>query len=98
MANSVPDLLTMMHELVSEISVSSTSEQWDTGNRRVIDKLASWLDTLGFETDIQPLANHKDKANLIATLGTGPGGLVLAGHTDTVPFNESRWGQCPEWR
>ena len=95
MANNVPDLLTMMHELVSEISVSSTSPQWDTGNRRVIDKLADWLDTLGFKTEIQPLANHKDKANLVATLGSGPGGLVLAGHTDTVPFNESRWDTNP---
>jgi acetylornithine deacetylase len=35
------------------------------------------------------------KANLIATLGSGPGGLVLAGHTDTVPFDEGRWRSDP---
>ena len=36
-----------------------------------------------------------NKANLIATLGSGPGGLVLAGHTDTVPCNESLWQSDP---
>lgn len=95
MAKAVPGLLTMMHELLAEISVSSTSTQWDTGNRHVVDKLASWLETLGFKTEIQPLSGKANKANLIATLGTGPGGLVLSGHTDTVPFNENRWDYNP---
>ena len=40
-----------------------------------------------------------DKANLIATLGgeinDGMGGLVLAGHTDTVPFDEALWQSDP---
>jgi acetylornithine deacetylase len=95
MTTSVPPLLTMMHELLSEISVSSTSAQWDTSNRAVINKLADWLSTLGFSCEIMPLANNPDKANLIATLGSGSGGLVLSGHTDTVPFNEERWDMAP---
>lgn len=95
MAHSVPPLLTMMHELLSEISVSSTSSQWDMGNRQVIDKLASWLSTLGFNCEISPIVGKPNKANLIATLGSGPGGLVLSGHTDTVPFNEERWDMNP---
>ena len=95
MAQAVPSLITMMHELLSEISVSSTSPQWDTGNRKVIDKLAGWLSSLGFQCEIMPLPGKEHKANLIATLGSGPGGLVLAGHTDTVPFNEERWDMNP---
>jgi acetylornithine deacetylase len=95
MPKPVHNLLTMIHELLSEISVSSTSPQWDTGNRRVIDKLAGWLSDLGFAVEVQPLAGSDNKANLVATLGSGPGGLVLAGHTDTVPFNESRWDMNP---
>jgi acetylornithine deacetylase len=35
------------------------------------------------------------KYNLIATLGTGSGGLVLAGHTDTVPYDEGKWQSDP---
>ena len=60
----------MMNELLSEISVSSTSPQWDTGNRKVIDKLADWLTTLGFNCEIQTLPGKANKANLIATLGS----------------------------
>ena len=37
------------------------------------------------------MPDRPDKANLIATLGEGAGGLVLAGHTDTVPFDAGRW-------
>ena len=62
-------------------------------NRAVINLLADWLENLGFNCDIQALENNK--ANLIATFGTGPGGLVLSGHTDTVPFNESIWQSDP---
>ena len=92
---ALPPLLTQFNELLSEISVSSTSAQWDTGNRCVIDKLAEWLSALGFDCELMPLADQPHKANLIATLGTGPGGLVLSGHTDTVPFNEERWAMNP---
>ncbi|WP_019528803.1 acetylornithine deacetylase [Dasania marina] len=95
MPNAVPPLMTIMHELVSEISVSSSSAKWDHSNRKVIDKLADWLSTLGFRCEILPLPNNPQKANLIATLGSGPGGLVLSGHTDTVPFDEALWHSNP---
>ena len=95
MAKSVPSLLTMMNELLSEVSVSSTSSEWDTGNLAVINKLADWLGSLGFACQIMPLAGKANKANLIATLGTGSVGLVLSGHTDTVPYNENRWDMNP---
>ena len=85
-----PDFVTMLGDLVAEPSVSSTAESWDMSNRGVIDTLASWLADLGFAIEIQEL-EQPGKANMIATLGSGPGGLVLAGHTDTVPFNEERW-------
>ena len=95
MTPSTPPLMTMLHELISEISVSSNSSQWDTGNLAVIEKLSTWLSGLGFHCEIMPLEGKPNKANLIATLGTGPGGLVLSGHTDTVPFNEERWDMNP---
>jgi len=84
-----------LSQLVALPSVSSTSSQWDMGNRKVIDLLASWLDELGFSIEIIPIQGSANKANLIATLGSGPGGLVLAGHTDTVPYDENRWQQDP---
>jgi len=50
---------------------------------------------MGFRVEIQNVTSGGDKANLVATLGSGPGGLVLAGHTDTVPFDEGRWQSDP---
>ena len=95
MPNSEKLIIQQLRQLVATPSVSSTDPHWDQGNRAVIDLLASWLADLGFRTEIQPVSADGSKANLIATLGSGPGGLVLAGHTDTVPFDEGRWQSDP---
>ena len=40
--------------------------------------------------------DERRKANLFATLGAGkPGGLVLSGHTDTVPWDGQDWTRDP---
>ncbi len=90
-----PELLEMIDGLISSPSVSSVNPDYDQGNREVIERLANWLDTAGYQVEILPLPGRPDKANLIATLGQGPGGLVLAGHTDTVPWDEGRWTVDP---
>jgi acetylornithine deacetylase len=82
-------------QLISIPSVSCTNPALDQGNRKVIDTLADWLENLGFSAEIQPLNSDGSKANLIATIGQGSNGLVLAGHTDTVPFDENRWNSDP---
>lgn len=90
-----PPLLEMIEGLVSTPSVSSVDPAIDQGNRAVIDLLAGWLDGSGFQTEIMPLPGKPEKANLIATLGSGPGGLVLAGHVDTVPYDVGKWSHDP---
>ena len=89
----LPKLKQRLQQLLSSASVSSVSPEWDMGNLTVIQLLASWFESLGFTIEIQALA--EGKANLIATLGSGEGGLVLSGHSDTVPFNESLWQYNP---
>ena len=64
-------------------------------NRPVIDHLATQFESRGFRVDIQDVPGSPGKANLMATLGRGDGGLVLAGHTDTVPFDEGKWATDP---
>lgn len=90
---ALPDLKQRIQQLLSTASVSSFSPELDMSNLAVIELLASWFNDLGFATHIQHL--NEGKANLIASKGSGPGGLVLSGHTDTVPFNESRWSSNP---
>ena len=88
-----PALSHMLAQLIATPSVSSVSPQFDMGNRAVIDLLAGWLESAGFLVEILPLEHHRDKANLIATLGdaSASDGLILAGHTDTVPWDAARW-------
>jgi acetylornithine deacetylase len=95
MPQSHKTIVDQLRQLVGTPSVSSTDSSWDQGNRAVINLLAGWLERMGFRVEIQDVTAGGDKANLIATLGNGPGGLVLAGHTDTVPFDEGRWQSDP---
>jgi acetylornithine deacetylase len=91
----IPALLPMIEHLIAEPSVSSVSPDWDQPNIRVIDILAEWFSALGFNIEKQPVPNCPGKFNLIASAGSGPDGLVLSGHTDTVPFDEHRWSSDP---
>ncbi|GAB3283232.1 acetylornithine deacetylase [Parahaliea aestuarii] len=88
-------IIRQLRTLVGTPSVSSTDPAWDQGNRAVVEQLAEWLSAMGFATEIIDVNEDGSKANLVATLGSGPGGLVLAGHTDTVPFDQGRWQSDP---
>jgi len=81
--------------LVAIPSVSSVNPAIDVSNRRIVDALAGWYADAGFEIRIQTVSETQGKANLIATLGDGPDGLVLSGHSDTVPYNSELWTNDP---
>jgi len=93
-----PLLMQMIAQLIATPSVSCVNPAIDQSNMGVINLLANWLDKLGFQVEIMPVA--EGKANLIATLGTidansKHAGLILAGHTDTVPYDDDRWQHDP---
>lgn len=96
-----PDLFTHLDALISRPSVSSANPELDTSNVPVIDYLAQCFEDLGFRTEqiaspgTSALTSGNAKLNLLATRGSGPGGLVLAGHTDTVPLDEALWSVNP---
>jgi acetylornithine deacetylase len=95
MPPAAPDLMTMLRELIATPSVSSVSPVFDQSNAGVIALLAGWLDGLGWRVEVQDVPGFAGKQNLVATLGQGAGGLVLAGHTDTVPYDAGRWRHDP---
>ena len=90
-----PKLRAMLEDLIALPTVSSVKPELNMGNRHLINRLAEWLADAGYRVEILELPDQPDKANLIATLGTGPGGLVLSGHTDTVPYDAGRWTRDP---
>ena len=89
----LPSLKEQFAALIAAPSVSCTQPALDQSNRAVIDLLAGWLGDLGFACDIQQV--NPGKFNLLASYGSGPGGLVLAGHSDTVPYDPELWQTDP---
>ncbi|MGH8426726.1 MAG: acetylornithine deacetylase [Gammaproteobacteria bacterium] len=94
MKSSLLDVKTVLEELVRIPSVSSVSPEFDTPNRALIERIADYFEGLGWQTEIMDLSTP-GKANLVATLGAGEGGLALAGHSDTVPFDADAWSSDP---
>ena len=91
----LPNIKQQLSTLLSLPSISSALPDYDMSNKGVIDQIASWCETLGFKVDIQCVDEARGKFNLLATLGSGPGGLILSGHTDTVPCNIEKWQSDP---
>ena len=84
-----------LSDLVAIPSISSAHADLDFSNLPVVEYLAERLRDINFKCEIIEVPNEHKKYNLIATLGTGPGGLVLSGHTDTVPYDQNRWLHDP---
>ncbi|WKD49306.1 acetylornithine deacetylase [Microbulbifer spongiae] len=94
----VPELKEQLRQLIACPSISSTDPALDMGNRPLVELLAAWLESLGFGVALMPLEGSPHKVNMIATLGgcaDSHSGLVLSGHTDTVPFDQGRWQSDP---
>jgi len=91
----LPTIKDMISDLVSTPSVSSTQAEFDLSNEGVINLLANWLDPLGFDVKITPVQGRPGKQNLMARIGSGTDGLILSGHSDTVPFDEHLWQSDP---
>lgn len=101
MTPSTPDFFTHLDALIARPSISSANPDLDISNTPVIDYLAEVFEARGFSCErvkspgTSAQTQDNEKLNLIATRGTGPGGLVLAGHTDTVPLDEALWNVNP---
>ena len=91
----LPSTRETLAALIAEPSMSSVLPEYDQSNEGVIHLLANWCRELGFEVAIMPIDGAPGKFNLLATYGRGEGGLVLSGHTDTVPCNQEKWTSDP---
>ncbi len=83
------DALAWAQRLVRINTVSRES------NLALIDCIADHLRSLGVPLRLTYDAERR-KANLFATFGAGkPGGVILSGHTDTVPWDGQAWTVDP---
>lgn len=81
--------------LVATPSASSADSRYDQGNRAVAELLANRFEDAGFDVELLPLSYDPGKCNVLARRGSGEGGLMLAGHSDTVPCDETAWNRDP---
>ncbi|AUQ41438.1 acetylornithine deacetylase [Yersinia ruckeri] len=95
MKMKLPPFIELYRALIATPSISATDSALDQSNEALINLLAGWFSDLGFRVDIQPVPDSRQKFNLLASIGEGSGGLLLAGHTDTVPYDEGRWTRDP---
>ena len=95
MSIPLPSLKQMIDSLVSTPSISSTQPEFDQSNTGIVHLLANWLEPLGFEIKITPVKGRPGKQNLMARAGAGCDGLILSGHSDTVPFDQHLWQSDP---
>ncbi len=95
MQTPIPPLKEMVTQLIGTPSVSSTQAAFDQSNADVIDLIANWLQPLGFEVTLEAVNGRPGKMNLIARYGSGTDGLLLSGHSDTVPFDDHLWHSDP---
>ncbi|MEQ8659432.1 MAG: acetylornithine deacetylase [Gammaproteobacteria bacterium] len=95
MTDTLATVRSRLAELVATPSVSCVDPAHDMSNADVVELLADWFGTAGFALERQHVAHGPDKLNLVARLGDGDDGLVLSGHTDTVPCDVAGWHSDP---
>ena len=84
-----PHALAIARDLIGMNTVS------DRSNLALIGYVHDALAALGVRSRLTYNAD-RTKANLFATLGEGkPAGVILSGHTDTVPWDGQDWSRDP---
>lgn len=64
-------------------------------NLPLIEVVADYMRSVGVPIRLT-YNDDRSKANIFATIGVGkPGGIVLSGHTDTVPWEGQAWSRGP---
>ncbi|MGH6990831.1 MAG: acetylornithine deacetylase [Stellaceae bacterium] len=81
------------HDLITRLIAFDTTSR--DSNLALIDFVREYLDGWGVASELYFDRDHR-KADLYATIGPADrGGLMLSGHTDTVPVDGQNWSSDP---
>lgn len=94
MKRKVPSFIEIYKSLIKISTISSDVKVIDQSNKHFIDLLSNYFSDLNFSIKINKIP-HTNKFNMLASIGSGHGGLLLSGHTDTVDFDQNTWTKDP---
>lgn len=94
MKKKIPSFIQIYKSLVKIPTISSENKKIDQSNKILIDLLANYFSELNFAIQINNIPNT-NKFNMLSSFGSGKGGLLFSGHTDTVDFDKNTWNQDP---
>ena len=86
----------LLGKIIATVTVSSEDPAADRSNSPLLDLLEQEAGALGGICRRQKVTAARNKENLLIRLGPDlPGGLLLSGHTDTVPCDPELWHTDP---
>lgn len=89
------EFLSLLDKIVKTKTISSDNPKEDFSNMELIDLLKKETASRGGEFIEDTVLNRPPKNNLLIKFGQGDGGLLFSGHTDTVPYDASKWKYDP---
>lgn len=81
--------------IIAHNTISAFESSMDESNHVLCQYIGGIFEPLGFGINIQSVPDTRNKYNLLARAGSGEGGLILCGHTDTVPCDDHLWHSSP---
>ena len=66
MKNNLPPFIEIYRALIATPSISATEEALDQSNAGLITLLAGWFKDLGFNVEVQPVPDTRNKFNMLA--------------------------------
>lgn len=94
MKRKIPSFIQLYQSFIKIPTISSVKTTIDQSNKIFIDLLSNYFSELNFSIQIKNIPNT-NKFNMLSSFGTGDGGLLFSGHTDTVDFDENTWTKDP---
>lgn len=95
MIKKIPSFTEIYRSLIQIPTISSDNKRIDQSNKGFIDLLSNYFSDLKFSIQINQVPCTNNKFNMLASIGSGHGGLLLSGHSDTVNFDEKTWTKDP---
>lgn len=94
MIRKIPSFIEIYRSLIKIPTISSDNILIDQSNKSFIDLLSNYFSDLNFSIKTNQIVNT-NKYNMLARIGSGQGGLLLSGHSDTVDFDHTTWTKDP---